>query len=69
MLPLAAKSRSVFTTAMARYESKPEVGSSANMIGGSVKISDAKERRFISPPDIVFDKPERIVTRCLRAKF
>ena len=45
------------TTAMARYESKPEVGSSANMIGGSVKISDAKDRRFISPPEIVFDKP------------
>ena len=45
------------TTAMAKYESRPEVGSSANIIGGSVNISEANASLFISPPDIVLLNP------------
>ena len=47
-------------------ESKPEVGSSQNMSGGSVRISAAKDKRFISPPEIPFivfillDEPAKV---------
>ena len=47
-------------------ESNPEVGSSQNMSGGSVRISAAKDKRFISPPEIPFivfillDEPAKV---------
>ena len=57
VVPFRERSFNVFTTAIAKYESKPEVGSSANIIGGSTNISVAIESRFISPPDIVLVNP------------
>ena len=47
-------------------ESKPDVGSSQNMSGGLVKTSEAKERRFFSPPEIplivcwLLDEPTKV---------
>ena len=47
-------------------ESSPDVGSSQNISGGSVKISAANDNRFISPPEIPFmlfmlsDEPAKV---------
>lgn len=38
-------------------ESRPEVGSSQSISGGSVKTSEAKESLFISPPERPFNLP------------
>ena len=35
-------------------ESRPLVGSSQNKIDGLVRISEANERRLLSPPDMPF---------------
>ena len=55
--PLLASCFNVFTTDMAKYASNPEVGSSAKMTGGSIRISVAIDNRFISPPEIVLVRP------------
>ena len=39
-------------TFCAMNESKPDVGSSQNINGGSVRTSDANDSRFISPPEM-----------------
>lgn len=39
----------------AMNESNPEVGSSQNINDGLVKTSEAKVRRFLSPPDMPLD--------------
>ena len=44
--------RNTSTTFCAINESNPDVGSSQNIKGGSVKTSAAKDNRFISPPEI-----------------
>ena len=44
--------RNTSITFCAVNESKPDVGSSQNINGGSVRISAAKDNRFISPPEI-----------------
>lgn len=38
-------------------ESRPEVGSSQNISGGSVRTSEANESLFISPPESPFTLP------------
>lgn len=38
-------------------ESKPDVGSSQNIIEGFVKTSEAKDSLFISPPEMPFILP------------
>ena len=47
----------VWTMFWAIKVSSPEVGSSQKKIGGLVRASDAKERRFRSPPEIPFLAP------------
>ena len=45
------------TTFWAMYESNPDVGSSQKNNDGLVSTSQAKARRFISPPDMPLTRP------------
>ena len=52
VFPVLAKSFMLSTIAMAINESKPLVGSSQNNMDGLVMISEAKDKRLISPPEM-----------------
>ncbi len=52
VLPFLARSFMLSTIDMAIKESRPLVGSSQNRIEGLVRISEANDRRRISPPDM-----------------
>jgi len=54
VLPFLARSFMLSTIDMAIKESRPLVGSSQNRIEGLVRISEANDRRRISPPDMPF---------------
>ena len=54
VFPVLAKSFMLSTIAMAINESKPLVGSSQNNMDGLVMISEAKDKRLISPPEMPF---------------
>jgi hypothetical protein len=55
--PFCARLRKTETTVCDMCESNPEVGSSQNMMEGFVRISDANESRFFSPPEIPLMRP------------
>ena len=58
VVPFLEMFRRDFTTAWARCESRPEVGSSQKRIAGWTRIWVPNERRFRSPPDIVLSRPD-----------
>lgn len=57
VLPAWAMPLRTWTTLRAVKESRPDVGSSQNMREGLERTSEAKDKRFISPPEIPFVFP------------
>jgi hypothetical protein len=60
LIPLNANFFNIFITYIEVDESRPVVGSSKNIILGSVNNSIPIDVRFLSPPEIPFTKPPPI---------